>query len=262
MPCPQLCCGAQDKLSRPNIYLACGVGVVLLHGPEKAIMNEGGKMINKKNIFVIGLIVVLLAVTLLIGCGSDQEINTGDNETVTQEQMQSDIKKNSMEETEATDIANKEVAAKDTEETTEVSYDKETTTTSTKASEKEPSKTATAATKEPSSQPTKPTIEVTKATEAAKVCYITVDGYCSSKEIGLKGGETVYDILKATGVSVSARSTGYGIYIEGINGRYEFDEGPTSGWIYTVNGTRPSTSCNKYEVKDGDKIVWTYVTEM
>ena len=115
--------------------------------------------------------------------------------------------------------------------------------------------TPTTSTKAPTKQPT-------KATEAAKVCYITVDGYCNSKQIQLKGGESVYDILKATGANVSARNTGYGLYVEGINGRFEFDEGPTSGWVYTVNGTRPSTSCSNYEVKSGDKIVWSYVEEV
>jgi hypothetical protein len=89
-----------------------------------------------------------------------------------------------------------------------------------------------------------------------------VDSYCSGKQIQLKGGESVYDILKKTGASVSARNTGYGLYVEGINGRFEFDEGPTSGWVYTVNGSRISKSCDKCEVNAGDKIVWSYVEEL
>lgn len=102
----------------------------------------------------------------------------------------------------------------------------------------------------------------TTAPEPAKVCYVTVEGYCSSKQITLKGGESVYDVLIASGAGVSARNSGYGIYVEGINGRFEFDEGPSSGWVYYVNGSKPNISCNEYSVKAGDSVVWSYTTEL
>lgn len=103
----------------------------------------------------------------------------------------------------------------------------------------------------------------TSAEEIADMtCIITVDGFCTSKSVEIVDGSTVYDALKATGVDVSARSTGYGLYIEGIDGRFEFDEGPTSGWVYTVNGERTSFSCDKFEVKAGDEIIWSYVDEL
>ena len=101
--------------------------------------------------------------------------------------------------------------------------------------------------------------ETKKSTQAAKVCYISIEGYCSSKKITMKSGDTVYDILKRSGASVSARNSGYGVYVEGINGRYEFDEGPSSGWVYYVNGSEPNTSCGNYKVSSGDNIVWDYV---
>ena len=128
-----------------------------------------------------------------------------------------------------------------------------------KDSSKSTKEQAAKPTKEQTKEPTKSTTAATKATEAAKVCYITIEGYCSSKSITVKSGDSVYDILKRSGANVSARNTGYGLYIEGINGRYEFDEGPSSGWVYSVNGSRPSTSCSKYSVSSGDKIVWSYV---
>ena len=39
---------------------------------------------------------------------------------------------------------------------------------------------------------------------------------------------------------------------------YEFDNGPNSGWMYTVNGTHPLLGLREYRLKDGDFIVWHY----
>ena len=101
------------------------------------------------------------------------------------------------------------------------------------------------------------------ADSAVKIeCVITVEGYCESEIVQIPESGSVYDALNETGADVSARKSAYGLYIEGINGRFEFDEGPTSGWVYTVNGERTSSSCDKYEVKAGDEIAWSYVDEL
>ena len=104
--------------------------------------------------------------------------------------------------------------------------------------------------------------EINEVREASGTCFITVEDYCDNKEVELNSGDSVYDILKKSGAVISARSSGYGIYIEGINGMYEFDEGPTSGWIYYVNNTKANESCNKYYVSDGDCITWEYIDEI
>ena len=44
------------------------------------------------------------------------------------------------------------------------------------------------------------------------------------------------------------------VYIEGIANLYEFDCGDLSGWLYSVNGVRPTYGCSQYKVKNGDKI--------
>lgn len=90
-------------------------------------------------------------------------------------------------------------------------------------------------------------------------CTITVEDFCSDKAIEISEGGTVYDVLKATGAELSARKSTHGLYIEGINGRFEFDEGPTSGWVYTVNDERATVSCDEYQVEADDVIVWEYV---
>ena len=49
-------------------------------------------------------------------------------------------------------------------------------------------------------------------------------------------------------------------YVEGIGNLYEFDHGGESGWVYSVNGKKASVSAADYLLKDGDKILWAYIT--
>ena len=51
-------------------------------------------------------------------------------------------------------------------------------------------------------------------------------------------------------------------YIEGIYNLYEFDCGSGSGWIYLVNGSRPSVGCSDYPVHSGDIIEWHYTCSL
>lgn len=76
----------------------------------------------------------------------------------------------------------------------------------------------------------------------------------STKKLTLKKGATVYDALKASGISFTGKS-----YISTINGLSEKECGGSSGWKYYVNGSAPMTSNNKYVLKDGDSIQWKYV---
>ena len=93
---------------------------------------------------------------------------------------------------------------------------------------------------------------------------VTVDGTAagsnsSSAQVSLSSGSTAFDALRATGVSVNARNSQYGIYVAGINGLAEKDHGGSSGWVYEVNGSEPNTSAGNYTLKDGDSVVWRYV---
>ncbi len=94
---------------------------------------------------------------------------------------------------------------------------------------------------------------------------VTVDGSAagagsSSATVALEQGATVYDALKATGVSINATDTQYGIYVSSIGGLAEKEHGSSSGWMYSVNGVTPMTSCGNYTLKNGDSVVWYYVT--
>lgn len=70
----------------------------------------------------------------------------------------------------------------------------------------------------------------------------------------LDKGASVYDALKASGVSHSGKN-----YVSAIGGLSEGMFGAQSGWKYYVNGVAPNTSCVNYVLQDGDKVQWSYV---
>lgn len=71
-------------------------------------------------------------------------------------------------------------------------------------------------------------------------------------------GATVYDALCATGLSVNASSTAYGIYVSAIGGLAQMEHGSNSGWKYSVNGEYVNVACNACVLSDGDVVTWYY----
>lgn len=97
-------------------------------------------------------------------------------------------------------------------------------------------------------------------TVSVSVSSSAADGRVSgSTHPTFKKGATAYDALCATGLSVSTKSSQYGLYVSAIGGLAEFEFGGKSGWMYSVNGSAPSVSCGKYVLKDGDTVFWYYV---
>lgn len=97
-------------------------------------------------------------------------------------------------------------------------------------------------------------------TVSVSVSSSAADGRVSgSAHPTFKKGATAYDALCATGLSVSTKSSQYGLYVSAIGGLAEFEYGGRSGWMYSVNGSAPSVSCGKYVLKDGDTVSWYYV---
>jgi len=93
---------------------------------------------------------------------------------------------------------------------------------------------------------------------------VVVDGSAAgsgsgSATVTLNAGASVYDALVATGASVNARGSVYGMYVSAINGLAEKEHGANSGWVYSVNGIEPNTACSNYVLADGDSVAWTYV---
>ena len=87
-------------------------------------------------------------------------------------------------------------------------------------------------------------------------------------EVEFTGGNSVFDVFRQTlktqkihfeYVDASAYDS---VYIEGIGNLYEFDCGPQSGWMYSVNGTYPGLGCSGYTLADGDRIVFSYTLNL
>lgn len=94
--------------------------------------------------------------------------------------------------------------------------------------------------------------------------FVPDDGYIiKNYTYKAKAGYTAYDALKSAcnnnDIKLTAQKTSYGVYILGINNLDEFDCGKQSGWMYSVNGIMPNTTCGNVTVDDGDSIVFTYV---
>lgn len=98
--------------------------------------------------------------------------------------------------------------------------------------------------------------EITITVEVTGSGYADVSG---GGKFTLKKDSNAYDALKACGLSINASTTQYGIYVSAIEGLAEKEHGPTSGWLYSVNGVTPGTACSNYKLSDGDVVKWFYV---
>ena len=90
----------------------------------------------------------------------------------------------------------------------------------------------------------------------------------AARTVSFEKGETVFDVLKRTcrqnGIQMEFSMTPVyrSVYIEGIGNLYEFDGGPLSGWMYSVNGVFPNVGCSGCDLHDGDVIAWRYTCEL
>ena len=104
---------------------------------------------------------------------------------------------------------------------------------------------------------------------AEKVSLVPEDGIMlASTEVEFTGGESVFDVFRKVlreeklhfeYVDASAYDS---VYIEGIGNIYEFDCGPQSGWMFSVNDVYPGLGCSAYTLADGDVIVFSYTCDM
>ena len=94
---------------------------------------------------------------------------------------------------------------------------------------------------------------------------IGVDSTLMSGTLSLEKNTSVYGALKTLaaqkGVSISTSGFGASTYVRGIGGLKEFDYGGNSGWLYMVNGIKPSYGAYIYKLNDGDTVKWYYTTD-
>ncbi len=110
-----------------------------------------------------------------------------------------------------------------------------------------------------------------KLAEKSKV-IVTIEGpsdvgtILGAVTVELQEGDTVMDILqkitREERMQMEFRGRGSGAYVEGINNLYEFDQGPGSGWMYSVNGYFPNRGSGAWKVEAGDQIQWHYTKDL
>jgi hypothetical protein len=87
----------------------------------------------------------------------------------------------------------------------------------------------------------------------------------AAKKVELRKSDTVAGVLirtlKASRLSFDVSGSGEMFYVKGIDGLYEFDDGPTSGWKYRINGKEPGLGAGSYELKAGDRVEWFYTSQ-
>ena len=81
----------------------------------------------------------------------------------------------------------------------------------------------------------------------------------SKQQVEVRTEDTPYTVLSRNlGSQVETRGSGDRLYVSGIAGLREFDHGPESGWVYSVNGDYPSLGANVKTLNTGDQLVWEY----
>ncbi|PIC77069.1 hypothetical protein CSV74_07285 [Sporosarcina sp. P19] len=88
----------------------------------------------------------------------------------------------------------------------------------------------------------------------------------SPKQLKIESGDTAFTALKreVENLSIPIKFTGVGptIYVKSINNLGEFDGGPLSGWMYSVNGEFPQYGAGIYELQKDDILRWQYTTNL
>jgi hypothetical protein len=102
-----------------------------------------------------------------------------------------------------------------------------------------------------------------------KAALVPMDGVLMAvTEVEFAGGNSVFDVFRQTMRSEKIHfeyvdaSVYDSVYIEGIGNLYEFDCGPQSGWMYSVNDVYPGLGCSAYTLADGDVIVFSYTCDL
>lgn len=140
----------------------------------------------------------------------------------------------------------------------------ETKSSSTKQETKKTETNSSSSKQETSApQQVEPPKQETSIKQTVSVQVIGVNSTMMQGNIEVNSSSTAYSVLrelaKQNGKSISTKGFGSTVYVSGIDGLKEFDHGPSSGWMYKVNGTPPNIGAGAYRLKAGDQVIWYYV---
>ena len=169
----------------------------------------------------------------------------------------------SQEESKKTDIKSSDSSSK--QETKKQETKKTETKSSSTKQETKKTGTNNSSSKQETSAPqqVEPPKQETTIKQTVSVQVIGVNSTMMQGNIEVNSSSTAYSVLrelaKQNGKSISKKGFGSTVYVSGIDGLKEFDHGPSSGWMYKVNGTPPNIGAGAYRLKAGDQVIWYYV---
>lgn len=169
----------------------------------------------------------------------------------------------SQEESKKTDIKSSDSSSK--QETKKQEIKKTETKSSSTKQETKKIETNNSSSKQETSAPqqVEPPKQETPIKQTVSVQVIGVNSTMMQGNIEVNSSSTAYSVLrelaKQNGKSISTKGFGSTVYVSGIDGLKEFDHGPSSGWMYKVNGTPPNIGAGAYMLKAGDQVIWYYV---
>ena len=169
----------------------------------------------------------------------------------------------SQEESKKTDIKSSDSSSK--QETKKQETKKKETKSSSSKQETKKTETNNSSHKQETSAPqqVEPPKQETSIKQTVSVQVIGVNSTMMQGNIEVNSSSTAYSVLrelaKQNGKSISIKGFGSTVYVSGIDGLKEFDHGPSSGWMYKVNGTPPNIGAGAYRLKAGDQVIWYYV---
>jgi len=169
----------------------------------------------------------------------------------------------SQEESKKTDTKSSDSSSK--QETKKQETKKIETKSSSTKQETKKTETNNSSSKQETSAPqqVEPPKQETSIKQTVSVQVIGVNSTMMQGNIEVNSSSTAYSVLrelaKQNGKSISTKGFGSTVYVSGIDGLKEFDHGPSSGWMYKVNGTPPNIGAGAYRLKAGDQVIWYYV---
>lgn len=176
-------------------------------------------------------------------------------------EVKSSIKKKDISKKEET----KQIESQEESKKTDIKSSDSSSKQETKKQETKKTETKSSSTKQETSAPqqVEPPKQETPIKQTVSVQVIGVNSTMMQGNIEVNSSSTAYSVLrelaKQNGKSISTKGFGSTVYVSGIDGLKEFDHGPSSGWMYKVNGTPPNIGAGAYRLKAGDQVIWYYV---
>lgn len=176
-------------------------------------------------------------------------------------EVKSSIKKKDISKKEET----KQIESQEESKKTDIKSSDSSSKQETKKQETKKTETKSSSSKQETSAPqqVEPPKQETPVKQTVSVQVIGVNSTMMQGNIEVNSSSTAYSVLrelaKQNGKSISTKGFGSTVYVSGIDGLKEFDHGPSSGWMYKVNGTPPNIGAGAYRVKAGDQVIWYYV---